>query len=59
MLRIVSDEAGIEFIVKLLEELNSLWSFWKMTWRPFDQNESVFVSISIAPPDEARHIIDG
>ena len=33
-----------------------------MTGRPFDPNESDFVSIStgtLAPPDVARHILDG
>ena len=53
MLRIISDEADVQLIVK---------QFWKMTGRPVDPNESDFVSIStrtLCPPDVARHILDG
>ena len=53
-LRIISDEADVQFSVELLKK--------RMTGRPFDPNESYVVGIltgTLAPPDVARHILDG
>ena len=52
MVRIFSDDAGVQFIVKLLED----------DWTTFDPNESEFVGIStgtLVPSDIARNILDG
>ena len=52
MLRIISDEADVQFSVKLLEDV----------WTTFRPNESDFVGIStgtLATPDVASHILDG